>query len=400
MSHPYNLLNPEVIANPYPVYQRLRASAPVYWHEELQSWLISHYSDLKELLRDPRFLFILIPPSPDQSETRSQIFELLSGMMAFSDLQNHLRLRSIVGKACETLFARMPERIQAIVDSLLDGVEGNGRMDMISDLTVPLELNVITDFIGVPLSDGKQFKQWIFHFAQFAQFAGYYPTTPEDDQKILLSLRDANDYFRALIAQRRQEPKEDLITALCTAQAQGEQLSDQEIIINTLLAAAASSPTPSMLGNSLLVLLRHPDAMQKLQYDPTLIGSAFEELLRYGTFFQWITRRANEDIELHGQLIKKDQIVLFGVGSANRDEAIFPDPERFDITRTDNRHLALGYGFHACLGGPPLIRQEGQIAINTVLRRLKGLRLETGTALEWVGGPQFQGLKSLPVTFS
>jgi cytochrome P450 len=394
-STPYNLLDPEVIANPYPLYQRLRSEAPVYWHEGMQAWLISRYADVTSLLRDQRFSSKLTSPDQVEREERRQIEEMMSDLLLFSDPPAHTRLRSLLELAFDSFAQRMRPRIEQITDGLLDAIQDSGRMDIIGDLADPLIFTVLTEFLGVPVNNGVQFRQWMFSFFALMTNA---PTTPEQKQEMLQNLVAMTDYFRGIIKQRLKEPKEDVISALIQAEKQGDKLSQQQLLINSiLLLIGGHAPTINMLGNGLLALLRHPDQIQKLADNPILIESAVEELLRYDCSLHWATRRATEDIKVHEQLIRKGQIALFGLGSANHDQTQFPDCNNLDISRTVNRHLAFGDGPHACIG-VPLLRPQLQISINTILRRLKRLRLETDS-LEWVGAPIFRGLKFLPVTF-
>jgi cytochrome P450 len=359
--------------------------------------MLVRYPDIVEVALDPRFSSAVLPPPDKVEPEQRRMIEILSEFLFVIEPPNHTRIRGLMNKAFAPCIGDgLRERIQQLADSLLDRVQGSGRMDIIRDLAIPLPLTVIAEVIGLPLEDRAQFKQWI---DDFNQLFGDRPLTPEEGQKILQSVLAMNDYCRAIIEQRRREPKHDLITRLALAEEQGAQLSQQELLtLSTLILVAGQKTTTDLIGNGLLALLQNPDQMQKLQDESTLIESAVEEFLRYESPKQWITRRATEDIELHGAKICKDQLVLLMLGAANRDPARFPDPDRLNITRTDNRHLAFGYGRHMC-GGLQLARMNGQIAISTVLRRMPGLKLETDS-LEWSDNPFFRGLKSLPVKFS
>jgi len=206
------------------------------------------------------------------------------------------------------------------------------------------------------------------------------------------------DYFRGLTPERRQTPRDDLLSLLIAAEEQGDRLTEGELLLTcNLLFVAGHETTVNLIGNGLLALLNHPDQLAKLRADPTLLPGAVEELLRYDSPVQRTGRITNTDVELAGRKIAKGSLVVTAIGAANRDPAHFPDPDRLDITRRDNRHIAFGFGIHFCLGAP-LARLEGQIAIDTLLRRMPGLRLATSTP-EWRESSTLRGLKTLPVRF-
>jgi cytochrome P450 len=314
------------------------------------------------------------------------------------DPLSHTRVRGLMEKAyTQSNINAIRKRLQKLADDLLDKVQTRGHMDIVHDLAAPLSFTTImTELLGIPVKATEQFSQWAF---DFGRILGNAPTTPEDDQQILKSLWEMNNFFGAIIEQRRQEPKPDFITALIMAKDQGNQLSQQELISNiSLMFTAALTPSNFAISNGILALLRNPEQMQKLQDYPSLIESAVDEFLRYESPIQWCMRRATEDIKLHGQLIHKDQVVLVGIGAANYDPAQFSNPDQLDITRADNRHLAFGHGPHLCIGWI-LARIQAQIAINTVLRRMQGLSLKIDS-LVWVGAPALRGPASLSVTFS
>lgn len=396
----YSLVDPEISVNPYPFYKKLQAEAPLFWDEGMQEYLITRYTDVTNLLRDPRFS--PIPPVPSDEakwEARRQILKILSDLLLFTDGYDHTRLRGLMEKAFKAQASRMREIIQHVTDNLLDAVEGSGRMDIMNDLADPLPSVVHSEFLGVPRSDSENIKQWISYFSRFVFGTAYVPTTLEEDQLILQNLQAFATYFPPIIEQRRQEPREDVISELVHVEEQGEKMTQQELVSNCVfLCVGGYASIPVALTNCLLGLIRNPKQMQKLRDEPALIDSAIDELLRHESQVQWVPRRVTEDVEMYGQLIRQNQVVLLGLGAANRDEARFLQADQVDISRTDNRHVAFGYGPHGCLG-IPLARPFLQIAINTVLRRLKELRLETDS-FEWINAPVFRSVKSLPVKFS
>jgi cytochrome P450 len=290
---------------------------------------------------------------------------------------------------------KMRAHIQQIVDELLDAVEEDGQMDVIRQFAYPLPMIVTMELLGLPPEDRDRFKKWS---DDFMAVIGIVRREPHLMAEAGQSLAEFADYIGNLQEQRRQQPQDDLLDAFFTVEEGGNKLSREEVVANSiLLLAAGHETTTNMIGNSLLALLRHPDQMQKLREDPSLITFAVEELLRYDNPVQIMWRLATEDLKIGDRQINQGQMVNFIVGAANRDPAQFPDPDRLDLGRAENRQAGFGFGIHFCLGAP-LARLEGEIAINTVLRRLPNLQLKT-EALEWQESPTFRGVKALPVAF-
>jgi len=256
---------------------------------------------------------------------------------------------------------------------------------------------VICEMLGVPTDAHSGIRQWSADLARSVDAIGM-PTDEEVVTRGRVAQQAMLDYFSDLIPERRQTPRDDLLSLLIAAEEQGDRLSEGELLITCLLLfVAGHETTVNLIGNGLLALLNHPDELAKLRADPTLLPSAVEELLRYDSPVQRTGRITNTDVELDGRKIAKGSLVVTALGAANRDPAHFPDPDRLDITRRDNRHVAFGFGIHFCLGAP-LARLEGQIAIGSLLRRMPGLRLATST-LEWRESSTLRGLKELPVAF-
>lgn len=394
------LLSPEIFANPYPIYRQLRSFDPVHWEPSFNSWIITSYADVLSVLRDPRFGAERSPSIEQLTEwgipETYPLFQMLHRMMLMQDPPNHTRLRGLVNKAfTPRVVEGMRSRIQQLVDELLDKVEPAGRMDVIRDLAVPLPTVVIAIMLGVPHEDRDQLKKWS---SDFAVFIGAFSIPADELMRIQQSMAEFMEYFRGKIAEARKNPKDDLLSAMAHAEEQGDMLSEDELLANcVLLLAAGHETTTNLIGNGTLALLRNPDQKEKLQADPSLIVSAVEELLRYDSPVQLTGRVTKEEVELGGKRIGKGQEALVIMGAANRDPERFPDPDRLDITRQDNRHLSFGQGPHFCLGAP-LARLEGQIAISTLLRRMPNLRLET-EELRWQQTQALHGLKALPVIF-
>jgi cytochrome P450 len=290
---------------------------------------------------------------------------------------------------------RLRPQIQTIVDELLDAVQSAGQMDVVRDFSFPLPATVISSMLGIPRKDHEQFRSWsddIVHFVSAGDI------TVEAARKAQHSVVELSNYFRRLVAERREKPEPDLISELITAEEQGDKLTQDELFAMFVqLFFAGHETTTGLINNALLALFKFPDERQRLQNDPSLIVSAVEEFLRYDNSVQRQARVANVDVELGGQLIRKGQYALLFIAAANRDQAIFPDPDRLDISRTENKHLAFGHGIHFCLGGP-LARIEGQIAIETLLRRMPNVQ-PAYDSLSWEPLLAVRKLKSFPVTF-
>ena len=398
----HDWLTPAFLADPYPFYRRLRSEAPVYWSERLSSWILTRYSDVVAALREPGRLSnagrmaTLLDKLPETLRPNLELlYQHYSVGLIFSDPPDHTRLRALVTKAfTPAMVERMRPRIQTIVSELLDAVESRGAMDVIEDFAYPLPATVICEMLGLPQSDRPQFRRWSDDIIGLLS-AGADAERAERGQH---SLRDLRDYYRRIIGERRNRPGEDLISALIQAHEHGQRLSEAELLSTSVtLLTAGQETTTSLIANGLLALLRNPDQLQLLKQNSSLMASAVEELLRYESPVQRQLRLAKEDFELEGHRIRKGEIVSPFLGAANRDPAQFPDPDRIDITRTDNRHIAFGYGVHFCVGAP-LARLEAPIAFSAMLHRLPNIRL-AGEVPEYKPDVTVRGLKALPVAF-
>ncbi len=392
----FNPMDPEFVADPYPMYHRLRAEDPVH-HSPLGFWVLTRYPDVLAMLRDPRLIKepiaafvaarfgVAVPPG-------------LGLSMLDRDPPDHTRLRGLVSKAfTPRALERLRPEIQQIVDGLLDEVRGRGSMDLIGEFAYPLPVRVICEMLGVPVKDHERFKAWGLDIARGLDAIMLPPDSPVG-QRSVSGRRALAEYFRELIAERRAAPRDDMLSALIAAEEAGDTLNEEELLATCiLLLVAGHETTVNLIGNGMLALLRHPAELRKLRDNPRLIGSAVEELLRFDGPVQRTARIPSEDITIGGQTIGKGEMVMPFLGAADRDPTQFPDPDRLDITRSDNRHIAFGMGIHFCLGAP-LARMEGQIAISTLLARLPRLTLATDQ-------PRFRqsltlrGLEALPVSF-
>jgi cytochrome P450 len=394
----FHLLNPEVLGNPYPLYRRLRSQDPVHWDPFLHAWVVTRYADVVTVLRD---FSAERTPSPEYLSEMglsdfNPIAQVLIKQMLFKDAPAHTRLRGLASKAfTPARVALLREHIQQIADRLIDAVLPAGRMDVIADFAGPLPAIVTAEMMGVPTEDHEMLKSLS---ADFAELLGNFQHNPDHMQIGLRAVETMTAYFRSAIAERRLQPGAGLVDALMTAEVNGDRLTEEEVIANCIITmVGGQETTTNLIGNGLVALLRHPEEMKTLRTTASLIPSAVEELLRYESPTQHTGRMAQEDIELGGKTIRKRQAVIAVMGAANRDPERFTDPDRLDLERIDNRHLAFGWAAHFCFGAP-LARIEGQIAYETLLRRLPGLALETGPLI-WRTNLALRGLTALPVTF-
>ena len=391
----FNPIDPEFVADPYPTYHRLRTEDPVH-HSPLGFWVLTRYEDVVGSLRDPRLAKEAIATFVAERLGITPVGIGLS--MLDRDPPDHTRLRGLVSKAFTPRVVEvLRPHIQQIVDGLLDRVEGRGEMDLIEDFAYPLPVVVICEMLGVPVEDRDRFKTWGLDIARGLDAVLLGPES-EVVKRSSASRMALADYFRELIARRRAEPRADMLTDLIAAEEAGDKLTENELLATCiLLLVAGHETTVNLIGNGSLALLRHPDQLQRLRDNPGLIGTAVEELLRFDGPVQRTARIPSADIAIGGKVIPKGDMVMPFIGAADRDPAQFPEPDRLDIGRTDNRHIAFGWGIHFCLGAP-LARVEGQIAINRLVRRLPKLALAT-EAPEFRQSLTLRGLTSLPVTF-
>ena len=394
----YHLLDPQVLANPYPLFQRMRSEDPVHWDPFLHAWVVTRYADVLE---------VLLNFSADRTPTPAQldamglsslnpIARVMVKQMLFLDAPAHTRLRGLSSKAfTPARVEQLRGHIQDITKNLLDGLDANAEIDVIAQLAEPLPAIVTAEMLGVPTSDHLQLKKWS---ADFAEMLGNFQHNPERYPRVIEAVAGMTEYFQDAIRQQRehQHPREGLIHSLLTAEIDGDRLSEEEVIANCIVTmVGGQETTTNLIGNGVLTLLRNPGEMQRLRNDFSLIPSAVEEMLRYESPSQHTARMCPSDREMGGKLIQKRQAVIAVMAAANRDPERFRDPDRFDITRKDNRHLAFGYAAHFCFGAP-LARVEGQVVLEAFLRRFANVTLGP-EALEWRTNLGLRGLKALKV---
>jgi pimeloyl-[acyl-carrier protein] synthase len=394
----YHLLDPEVLANPYPLYHRLRSEDPVHWDPFLHAWVVTRYSDVINVFQH---FSANRTPTPEQLtalglSSLTPLAEVMVHQMLFLDPPMHGRVRGLASKA---FTARRVEvlrtHIHEVTKSLLDAVQDKGHMDILKDFAIPLPAIITAEMLGVPTSDWPQLTVWS---ADFAEVLGNFQHNPERAPQVIKSLEAMIAYFRAAIKEQQQHPRDGLINALLNAEIDGDRLTEEEVVANTIVTmVGGQETTTNLIGNGILTLLRHRDQMEKLKADLTLIPSAVEELLRYESPSQHTARLARDDVMLGEKLIRKRQAVIAVMGAANRDPERFPDPDRLDICRQDNRHVAFAWASHFCFGAP-LARIEGQAAFEHIVRRMPNLELEPGP-ITWRENLGLRGLTALHVKF-
>ncbi len=398
---PVDIFSREFKADPFPFYARLRAEAPVYCTklpDKRNAWLVTRYDDVAALLKDERFVkdrrSVMNPEQLAKQPWMPGFLKPLERNMLDLDDPDHRRLRTLVHKAfTPRIIEGLRERVQTVADDLLHTVAPKGHLDIVKDYALPLPLTVITELLGVPSRDHHKFHRWSGAIVQIGSTRSAIKALPS----LFMFMR----YVRKLVREKRAHPKDDLLTALVQAEEAGDTLSEDELLaMVVLLLIAGHETTVNLIASGTLALLQHPGQLEQLRHDPALIRTATEELLRYTSPVETATERfACEDVTLHGVSIPKGELVLAVLASANRDETRFAHPERLDLTRDPNRHLAFGQGVHFCLGAP-LARLEGQIAIRTLLHRLPELYLSIPSdKLRWRPTFVVRGLEALPVAF-
>jgi len=392
----YHLLDPQVLADPYPLFRRLRDEDPVHWDPFLHAWVVTRYADVLEVLHS---YSANRTPTPEQLASMglahlSPIAGLMVQQMLFMDAAQHTRLRGLASRAfTPARIDTLRSHIVEIVDRLLDEFESRGSMDAIADLGEPLPAIITAEMLGVPVEDRHRLKKWS---ANFAEMLGNFQHNPEHAQTMLRTVEDMTAYFREAVRENRKHPREGLINSLLTAEAGGDRLNEEEIVANVIITmVGGQETTTNLIGNGILTLLRHPEQTEKLRADLSLIPSAVEEMLRFESPSQHTARLAPEDCELGGRQIRKRQAVIAVMAAANRDPVRFPDPDRFDVTRQDNRHVAFGYAAHFCFGAP-LARLEGQAVFESLLRRFPRFHMQP-QELHWRTNLGLRGLTSLKI---
>ena len=386
----FNPLAPDAIEDPYPLYHRLRAEDPVH-QTPAGFWVLSRYDDVALVLRDARF---------GRRGFQQLIAARFAGpgfwhSMLLQDPPDHTRLRTLVSKAfTPRAIEGLRGRIESMVDALLDAAVDRGEMDLIGDLAYPLPASVISEMLGVPLEERDHLREWSADIAR--SLDAMIVSDPEVIARANAAGAAIHEYFERLVAERRRTPRADILSGLIAAEEAGDRLSTDELFATViLLFLAGHETTANLIGNGMLALLRHPAELARLRDDPALIESAVEELLRFDSPVQRVGRITTVDVVIGDRTIPTGSLTMALLAAANRDPAYFPDPDRLDLARRDNRHLAFGSGIHFCLGAP-LARLEGRIVFAALLRRCPRLALATDR-VEWRQTFALRGLTALPV---
>ena len=389
----YNPLSARTAQDPYPAYAALRARAPVHRSRLLNAWVFTRHADVNAVLRDHRRFGndprkgtlsarqLAILPPPDEYT------------MLLLDPPDHTRLRALVRKAFTPRAVHALEpRIRSIMRTLLDEIDDPATFDLMAALAWPLPVMVIAEMLGIPADDRAQFRIWSAQRARLLE-----PTLGGRERRAGEAASRAFDaYFRPIIAERRAEPRDDIVSALVRAQDEGTQLNERETLnMLRLLLVAGNETTANLIGNGVLALLRHPEQLERLREDPGMIPGAVEELLRFDTPAQADFRRVLTDCEVAGYPLRKRDNVVLLLGAANRDPEVFEHPDRLDVGRGQRSHLSFGSGIHHCLGAP-LARLEGRIVLEMLLERFRSMSL-LGDRPRFRRGIVLRGLRSLPV---
>jgi cytochrome P450 len=387
------------VANPYPVYARLREEHPVLYDEATDHWLVSRYEDVNALLRDRRFGRTYLHTAthaemgrPEEPEWHAPFWWLIRNGILDMEPPDHTRVRKLVSKAfTPRMVEGLRPHIQKVMDGLVDDVAGAGEVDLIIALAEPLPVAVIAEMLGVPEEDRHLLRPWS------AEICLMYELNPSEEyaRRAVRASEEFTEYLRALSRERREHPEDDLVSALAQVLDEGERLSEGELIGTcVLLLNAGHEATVNVAGNGWWALFRNPDQLALLRGDHSLIPRAVEELMRYDTPLQMFERWVLEDFDLPGQRIPKGAELGLLFGSANHDPSVFPRPDALDVSRRDNPHLSFGAGIHFCLGAP-LARVELATSLGTLLRRLPHMELVEEPV--WKPGYIIRGLKELKV---
>lgn len=384
-------LDPDWFVNPYPWYETMRRTSPVHRDEASGLWSVFRYDDVERVLSDHRGFSSHFGAYNETGEVASPIAASMIG----TDPPSHTKLRTIVsGAFTPRAIADLEPRIRAITARLMEPTAPRGSMDVVTDLAEPLPVTVIAEMLGIPTEDRGRFKAWSDAIVGLSNQFG------SGDNEARRMQADVGRYFLRVIEDRRERPGRDLISKVVRAEVDGQHLSDQDVLgFCILLLVAGNETTTNLIGNAVQCFLDHPDVPQRLAAHPALLPPAMEEVLRYRSPVRAMFRVARTDVRLDGTTIREGDSVLAWIGSANRDEAKFPDAARFDIGRAPNPHIAFGHGIHQCLGAP-LARLEGRVALEALLARCQGMRPERPREpLEPLASLIVQGVRHLPVVF-
>ncbi|HXE52062.1 MAG TPA: cytochrome P450 [Tepidisphaeraceae bacterium] len=379
------LFSDDMRRNPFPVYEQMRKASPLFYEPQTGLWMVFDYESVKWALTD------------------HETFSSRNGpdWIVFTDPPRHTKLRALISKAfTPKSVANLEPRIRELSRGLLDAAIPHGQMDLVADFATPLPIMVIAEMLGIPPEDRTTFRRWNDVFVRMSYTIGR-----RDEQAkrahadFVAATPEMSEYLGEILSRRRSQPQDDLLTRLSSAEVDGERLTHADILnFFQALLLAGSETTTHLLTNAILCFIEHPHELARVRQDPPLLPSAIEEVLRFRTPLQWMYRITRRDVELHGQTIPAGKMILPIIGSANRDEKIFPDADRFDVTRTPNPHIAFGNGIHFCMGAP-LARLESRVALTELLERAKDFRLANDQPWEPREGLHVHGPSRLPIRF-
>ena len=386
--------------NPYPVFSVMRRFQPVAHIKRYGLWVVFKYEDAKRVLTDHATFSSDFSNIPGALASQREI----AHNIITSDPPMHTKLRGLVTRAFTArTVGNLEPRIAALTHEMLDAVSESGQMDLVDDLAYPLPVVVISEMLGIPAEDRAQFRVWSDELVRSADdlFGDRKKMGPPADEAAgtPLVMQGMGPYLHEIIEDRRRHPREDLISGLIAAEVDGEQLTEAELMsFCSLLLVAGNVTTTNLIANTILTVLEHPNELARLQAEPDRLPAAIEEVLRYRSPVQFMFRIAKRPVELSGHTIEPGNVVLAIIGSANRDEAKFPQANRFIVDREANQHIAFGQGIHYCLGAP-LARLEGRVALSIMLSRLHDLRRATAGPLPPGDALILHGVRHLPLRF-
>jgi hypothetical protein len=395
----YRPNDPEVLADPFPLYSRMRDEDPAHWSPALKAWVLTRYDDVKRVCLDSQMssdrlrpFFASLPSA--EAQRIPELIRYLTLWMVFRDPPEHTKLRRLAGKVfnVRSIHALRPN-VESLTGWLLDGLGGRREFDFIADFAGPLPAMVIMDMLGVPREELAQVKRLS---DEMALFIGSTRDSPEKYARAEAATRDMAALFRGLIGARRSAPAGDLLTELVLAEEDGERLSDDELVATCIiLLFAGHETTTHHIANGLASLLRFPAELRRLRAEPALAPAAVEELLRFDGPIGALVRIVKEEQRLHGKSLRAGQRVFLLMNAANRDPRAYHDPDVLDLRRDGPPHLAFGFGAHLCLGFP-LARLEGQVALPAVLARFRFIE-PVGESSGWLDSMVLRGMQAMPV---
>jgi cytochrome P450 len=384
-------LSDDVRRNPFPMYEQARHASPLLHVPSADAWMIFDYDCVKRALTDHD----VFSSSMETAGRRNPDWFI------FFDAPRHTVTRALISHAfTPRVVAGLEPRIRELSRELLNRTIEHGEMDLAADFSIPLPLMVIAELLGAPVADRPHFRRWSDAMLKLSYTLNGGPAADDASREYADAAAEMRTYLMDVLARRRSAPREDLLSRLLQAEIDGARLTDEEILgVFQLLLLAGHETTTNLLNNAFLCLVDHPAQLARVQAAPVLLPGLIEEVLRYRSPVQWMFRATRRDVEMHGQTIPAGNLVLPVIGAANRDPAQFPDPDRFDIGRTPNPHIAFGHGVHFCLGAA-LSRLEARIALADLLQHLKDFALASDQPWEPRKALHVLGPSALPVRFA